>query len=46
MVSFAPNPAYDTAASLKYDTPLAREGGTLYLISLGRPSPRPARSAP
>ncbi|HBE88180.1 MAG TPA: hypothetical protein DDW67_03460, partial [Elusimicrobia bacterium] len=39
IVSFAPNPAYHTAATLKYDTPLSREGGTLYLLALDRPAP-------
>jgi hypothetical protein len=46
MVSFAPNPAYAIAAALKYDTPLSREGGTLYLLALDRPVPRPSRGAP
>jgi hypothetical protein len=46
IVSFAPNPAYRTAATLKYDTPLSREGGTLYLLALERPAPGPRPGAP
>lgn len=46
MVSFAPSPAYSTAATLKYDTPLSRERGTLYLLALDRPAPRPSPGAP
>lgn len=40
LVSFAPNPAYRTAATLNYDTPLSPGGGTLYLLALDRPVPR------
>ncbi|KAF0125607.1 MAG: 4-amino-4-deoxy-L-arabinose transferase-related glycosyltransferase of PMT family [Elusimicrobia bacterium] len=46
MVSFAPNPAYRTAATIKYDTPLSREGGTLYLLALDRPAPRSRPGTP
>lgn len=46
VVSFAPNPAYRTAAALKYDTPLSRDGGTLYLLALERPAPRARPEAP
>ncbi|MDT8286208.1 MAG: glycosyltransferase family 39 protein [Elusimicrobiales bacterium] len=46
VVSFAPNPAYRTAAALKYETPISREGGTLYLLALDRPAPRSGPGTP